>query len=173
MTLALEHLAAEEAAMEAEEVEQLQPDDKQAEPDIITEASDTAGDVAVFAADFVGGVVRLFEPRIDLGEEVTEAREEVGPLVEKHELHRGGTGQAFAYKPEVQAGFWFGRFIKSIVKQFKYYRSLDEKQPEGKQVNHAVRPDQREPQTEQHPYPVSSEVGLWQESDATQEKPDS
>jgi len=108
------------------EKEEAKPDKPESEPEALTvEPSEDAGNVAAFAVSTLGGVLRLFEPRIDLSQEEAEAREACGPAVEKYQLHRGGAGEAFAYKPEVSLGLYLGRLIKSVVGQFKLWKEHD------------------------------------------------
>lgn len=142
---------------EAEEAEFTEVED---EPQLTVEPSQDAEGVAGFIVGIGVGVLRLIEPRLQLDEVEQDLILATAPVVEKHGWHLTALGSAFGYKPEFDWGFSIGRFFKEVARRFRILKEHDKKQRAGQK---------REYTPTQQPHPVSSEIGLREESNATEE----
>lgn len=117
---------------------------------IAVEPSNDAEEMAAFFIGVTNGVAAIFESRLDLAIFEEAAREEVAPIVEKYELHQGGAGEAFGFKPEILFGLFAGRYIKTLIKQFKAWRAYDKEK--AKKQNG----DKREHESQEQAHALSS-----------------
>ncbi|WP_444884854.1 hypothetical protein [Microbulbifer sp. PSTR4-B] len=87
----------------------------------------------------------------------------LAPAIQKYELAGTGTGR-IPYQEEVTAGFYIGGLIRRIIKAVKALRQHDREEENKREEAHR-NGAQREHQTSQQSQPVSSEVGIWQNTD--------
>lgn len=132
----LEQLANKWDSVDGESDPIEKPEHKSEQPEVVTvETSDDAGELAGFVVGALGGVLKIVEPRLEIDGQPEAARDECGAVVEKYGLHQGGAGNALGFKPEITAGLFLGRYLKIIIKQFKYWREHDRQKKEGDQEN--------------------------------------
>lgn len=113
-----------EAAEQAEQAEQAAHD---APAPQATEPSNEAAELAAFAVGAINSALTLIESRLELAEQTEAAREECAPFIEKHQLHQSnGAGAALRWWPEMRLGLFLGKYLKTIVSQWRALKASDE-----------------------------------------------
>lgn len=141
-------------------------DDKKESAGAIPAANEldaAANRAAIILKTLEAGVTAFVDQRLHFPEEeIAAGREGLAPILAKYNLAGDGDGQ-LPYQAEITAGLYLGGLWRRFRRALAHLRTLDkaEKQKQEQTSNG----DQRKPEPQEQPRPVSSAVGVRQESD--------